>query len=90
MFSGHGKKSGDTNVSRQNYWTCCAKVYENDTWSFRNDNIYRTAINDSENWVRQQAYATQASLSDVEAKIPDVSNFATTSYVETAITNKGY
>ncbi len=90
LFSGHGKKSGDTNVSRQNYWTCCAKVYENDTWSFRNDNIYRTAINDSENWVRQQAYATQASLSDVEAKIPDVSNFATTSYVETAITNKGY
>ena len=34
--------------------------------------------------------ATKAELSTVEAKIPNVSNFATTSYVETAITNKGY
>lgn len=90
VFSGHGHKTGDTNVSRQSYWTYCAIVSENDTWSFRGDNIYRTAINDSENWVRQQAYATQASLSNVEAKIPDVSNFATTNDVETAITNKGY
>ena len=34
--------------------------------------------------------ATKAELSAVEANIPDVSNFATTNYVETAITNKGY
>ena len=34
--------------------------------------------------------ATKAELSTVEAKIPDVSNFATTNDVETAITNKGY
>lgn len=34
--------------------------------------------------------ATKAELSTVEAKIPDVSNFATTNYVETTITNKGY
>lgn len=34
--------------------------------------------------------ATKAELSAVEAKIPNVSNFATTNYVETAITNKGY
>lgn len=34
--------------------------------------------------------ATKAELSTVEAKIPDVSSFATTNYVETAITNKGY
>ena len=34
--------------------------------------------------------ATKAELSTVEAKIPNVSNFATTNYVETAITNKGY
>lgn len=36
--------------------------------------------------------ATKAELGDYALKtaIPDVSNFATTSYVETAITNKGY
>lgn len=34
--------------------------------------------------------ATKAELSTVEAKIPNVSSFATTNYVETAITNKGY
>lgn len=34
--------------------------------------------------------ATKVELSTVEAKIPNVSNFATTNYVETAITNKGY
>ena len=36
--------------------------------------------------------ATKAELEDYALKttIPDVSNFATTSYVETAITNKGY
>lgn len=34
--------------------------------------------------------ATKVELSAVENKIPNVSNFATTSYVETAITNKGY
>lgn len=34
--------------------------------------------------------ATKAELSTVEAKIPNVSNFATTNDVETAITNKGY
>ena len=34
--------------------------------------------------------ATKVELSAVEAKIPDVSNFATTNDVETAITNKGY
>ena len=34
--------------------------------------------------------ATKVELQAVENKIPNVSNFATTSYVETAITNKGY
>lgn len=34
--------------------------------------------------------ATKVELSAVEAKIPNVSNFATINYVETAITNKGY
>lgn len=34
--------------------------------------------------------ATKVELQTVENKIPNVSNFATTSYVETAITNKGY
>ena len=34
--------------------------------------------------------ATKEELTAVENKIPSVSNFATTSYVETTITNKGY
>ena len=49
-----------------------------------NDSGYLTSHQDISN------LATKVELSAVEAKIPDVSNFATTSYVETAITNKGY
>ena len=91
IFFGHGKLGSDNaNVSKSTYWTYKAVVYDNNTWVFEGDNICRTAIIQSEKFVREQAFATQASLSNVEAKIPDVSNFATTSYVETAITNKGY
>ncbi len=46
-------------------------------------------VNDS-GFVSNSNYATKAELKEVENKIPDVSNFATTNYVETAITNKGY
>ena len=49
-----------------------------------NDSGYLTSHQDISN------LATKAELSTVEAKIPNVSNFATTNYVETAITNKGY
>ena len=49
-----------------------------------NDSGYLTSHQDISN------LATKVELSAVEAKIPNVSNFATTSYVETAITNKGY
>lgn len=49
-----------------------------------NDSGYLTSHQDISN------LATKVELSAVEAKIPDVSSFATTNYVETAITNKGY
>lgn len=49
-----------------------------------NDSGYLTSHQDISN------LATKAELSAVEANIPDVSSFATTNYVETAITNKGY
>lgn len=49
-----------------------------------NDSGYLTSHQDISN------LATKVELSVVEAKIPDVSNFATTNDVETAITNKGY
>lgn len=49
-----------------------------------NDSGYLTSHQDISN------LATKVELSAVEAKIPNVSNFATTNDVETAITNKGY
>ena len=49
-----------------------------------NDSGYLTSHQDISN------LATKAELQTVENKIPNVNNFATTSYVETAITNKGY
>ena len=49
-----------------------------------NDSGYLTSHQDISN------LATKVELQAVENKIPDVSNFATTNYVETAITNKGY
>ena len=49
-----------------------------------NDSGYLTSHQDISN------LATKVELQTVENKIPNVSNFATTSYVETAITNKGY
>ena len=49
-----------------------------------NDSGYLTSHQDISN------LATKVELQTVENKIPDVSNFATTNYVETAITNKGY
>ena len=49
-----------------------------------NDSGYLTSHQDISN------LATKVELQAVENKIPNVSNFATTSYVETAITNKGY
>ena len=49
-----------------------------------NDSGYLTNHQDISN------LATKVELSAVEAKIPNVSNFATTNDVETAITNKGY
>ena len=51
-----------------------------------NDSGYLTSHQDISN------LATKAELENYALKtaIPDVSNFATTSYVETAITNKGY
>lgn len=49
-----------------------------------NDSGYLTSHQDISN------LATKIELQAVENKIPNVSNFATTNYVETAITNKGY
>lgn len=49
-----------------------------------NDSGYLTSHQDISN------LATKVELSAVEAKIPDVSNLASTDYVEAAITNKGY
>ena len=49
-----------------------------------NDSGYLTSHQDISN------LATKVELSTVEAKIPDVSSFATTNDVEAAITNKGY
>ena len=49
-----------------------------------NDSGYLTSHQDISN------LATKVELSAVENKIPDVSSFATTNDVETAITNKGY
>lgn len=49
-----------------------------------NDSGYLTSHQDISN------LATKVELQTVENKIPNVSNFATTNYVETAITNKGY
>ena len=78
IFFGHGKLGSDNaNVSKSTYWTYKAVVYENNTWVFEGDNICRTAIIQSEKFVREQAFATQASLSNVEAKIPDTSGLAT-------------
>ena len=78
IFFGHGKLGSDNaNVSKSTYWTYKAVVYDNNTWVFEGDNICRTAIIQSEKFVREQAFATQASLSNVEAKIPDTSGLAT-------------
>ena len=49
-----------------------------------NDSGYLTSHQDISN------LATKVELQAVENKIPNVSNFATINYVETAITNKGY
>lgn len=78
IFFGHGKLGSDnTYVSKSTYWTYKAVVYDNNTWVFEGDNICRTAITQSEQFVREQAFATQASLSNVEAKIPDITGLAT-------------
>lgn len=78
IFFGHGKLGSDNAyVSKSTYWTYKAVVYENNTWVFEGDNICRTAIIESEKFVRGQAFATQASLSNVEAKIPDTTGLAT-------------
>ena len=78
IFFGHGKLGSDNaNVSKSTYWTYKAVVYDNNTWVFEGDNICRTAITQSEKFVREQAFATQASLSNVEAKIPDITGLAT-------------
>ena len=78
IFFGHGKLGSDNAyVSKSTYWTYKAVVYDNNTWVFEGDNICRTAITQSEQFVREQAFATQASLSNVEAKIPDISGLAT-------------
>lgn len=64
-------------------WNCTVfqKEYLDKTYA---DSLYV----DKENTL--PTLATKAELSTVEAKIPNVSNFATTNDVETAITNKGY
>lgn len=49
-----------------------------------NDSGYLTSHQDISNLV------TKTELSEVENKIPNISNLATTDYVDTAITNKGY
>ena len=78
IFFGHGKLGSDNAyVSKSTYWTYKAVVYDNNTWVFEGDNICRTAITESEKFVREQAFATQTSLSNVEAKIPDISGLAT-------------
>ena len=58
-------------------WTFYATVNESNEWSFKGYDIYVLAVADSKEWVKQQAFATQASLSNVEAKIPDISGLAT-------------
>ena len=58
-------------------WTFYAVVNESNEWSFKGNDIYVLAVADSKEWVKQQAFATQASLSNVEAKIPDISGLAT-------------
>lgn len=64
-------------------WNCTVfqKEYLDKTYG---DSLYV----DKENTL--PTLATKVELSTVEAKIPNVSKFATTNYVETAITNKGY
>ena len=64
-------------------WNCTVfqKEYLDKTYA---DSLYV----DKENTL--PTLATKVELQTVENKIPNVSNFATTSYVETAITNKGY
>lgn len=58
-------------------WTFYATVNESNEWSFKGYDIYVLAVADSKEWVKQQAFATQASLSNVEAKIPDTTGLAT-------------
>ena len=58
-------------------WTFYATVNESNEWSFKGYDIYVLAVADSKEWVKQQAFATQTSLSNVEAKIPDISGLAT-------------
>ena len=58
-------------------WTFYATVNESNEWSFKGYDIYVLAVADSKEWVEQQAFATQASLSNVEAKIPDITGLAT-------------
>ena len=64
-------------------WNCTVfiKEYLDKTYA---DSLYV----DKENTL--PTLATKVEVQAVENKIPNVSNFATTSYVETAITNKGY
>ena len=70
-FSGHGY------YLNLEPWTFYATVNEYNEWSFTGYNVYVLAVADSKEWVEQQAFATQASLSNVEAKIPDISGLAT-------------
>ena len=70
-FSGHGY------YLNLEPWTFYATVNESNEWSFTGYNIYVLAVADSKEWVEQQAFATQASLSNVEAKIPDITGLAT-------------
>ena len=70
-FSGHGY------YLNLEPWTFYATVNESNEWSFKGYDIYVLAVADSKEWVEQQAFATQASLSNVEAKIPDISGLAT-------------
>ena len=70
-FSGHGY------YLDSHPWTFYATVNESNEWSFKGYDIYVLAVADSKEWVKQQAFATQASLSNVEAKIPDISGLAT-------------
>ena len=70
-FSGHGY------YLDSHPWTFYATVNESNEWSFKGYDIYVLAVADSKEWVEQQAFATQASLSNVEAKIPDITGLAT-------------